>query len=141
MRIVAAIILLSSVCATADHTPRFQDFAVKASFRGLPAAPQFTNPRQLRPKRQMDENDLLPDADERYRESVQLDAQRGPNFAGRYTVARWNCGTSCSSMVVIDAGTGALFRDAPFGTLVTNGTLAPRITSMLAFRFERTAVC
>jgi hypothetical protein len=65
--------------------------------------------------------DRLPDADERYRESVTLDALRGPNFAGQYTIAGWSCGTGCSSMVVVDSRTGTLYRDVPFGTLDTSG--------------------
>jgi hypothetical protein len=49
--------------------------------------------------------------------SVEIDAQQGPNFAGRYTIASWSCGSGCFSMVVIDATTGTIYRHAPFGTL------------------------
>ena len=130
-------ILLTGICSAADHTPAFGDFAAKPIFRGTPAEPQFTNPRQVLPNRQSGENDLLPDADDRYRTSVRLNAQRGPNFAGRYTIARWSCGTSCSSMVVVDAVTGVLYRDAPFGTLVTNGNPQSKLHEYSGLSFRK----
>jgi hypothetical protein len=119
VRILATIILLTGLCGAAGRVPRFDDFAVKSLFRGSPVSPRFTNPRVVRPNLEAD--DRLPDADDRYRESVALDALRGPNFAGQYTIARWSCGTGCSSMVVVNAKTGTLYRDAPFGTLDTSG--------------------
>ena len=33
-------------------------------------------------------------------------AERGPNFAGHYTVAVWGCGTTCQSFAIINALTG-----------------------------------
>ena len=92
-----------------DHTPRFEDFKVKTTFRGIPANPRFTD-------------DPQPDSDERHRGSVEISAQRGPNFAGRYTIAEWSCGTGCSSSVVVDARNGQLYRDMPYGTLDLSGT-------------------
>lgn len=35
--------------------------------------------------------------------------KNGPNFAGRYTIADSGCGTSCESVAVIDAETGAAY--------------------------------
>ena len=35
-------------------------------------------------------------------------AAQGPNFAGKYTVIEWGCGTSCQSLVIVDAQTGAI---------------------------------
>ena len=79
-----------------DRELRFEDFKVKVTFKGIPAKPRFTAPAELSPNQQESEGNLLPDADERYRGSVEVDATRGPNFAGRYTIAKWSCGTSCS---------------------------------------------
>src|SRR5215472_348597 len=66
--------------------PRFEDFKVQVRFNGTPAKPRFTAPAELPPSYQPSENDLLPDSDDRYRGSVTLAAQQGPNFAGHYTI-------------------------------------------------------
>jgi hypothetical protein len=128
VRMVPTVALCISPCAALllaqvarDRLPGFADYKVNARFHGVPAKPRFTSPQELRPNRRASNDDRLPDLDERYRESVILDAQQGPNFAGRYTIAQWSCGTSCSSGVVVDARTGQLYRDLPYGTLVTSG--------------------
>ncbi len=129
VRAVLALAFCVWVCSaqpsdpiTHDRTPRFEDFKVKARFKGIPAKPRFTAPPELRPNQQLSENDSLPDADARYREAVEFDARRGTNFAGRYTIAKWSCGTGCSSNVVVDAGTGELYREVPYATLDLTGT-------------------
>jgi hypothetical protein len=66
VRVVLVAILFASAFIAAERIPRFEDFAVKPLFHGVPAKPRFTN-----------EKDLLPDSDDRYRESVAIDAQRG----------------------------------------------------------------
>jgi len=42
-------------------------------------------------------------------------AKSGPNFAGHYTIARWNCGNECQQLAIIDARTGTVIF-APFVT-------------------------
>ena len=42
--------------------------------------------------------------------------QRSPNFAGRYRIAEWGCGSSCVSIAVIDLSTGVV-HDGPFVVL------------------------
>lgn len=51
-----------------------------------------------------------------FRTVIEEATKNGPNFAGRYTIADWGCGTSCESVAVIDAETGAVY-DGPFGQL------------------------
>ena len=116
---VCAVLLLAQVAR--DRLPGFMVYEVHARFQGALAKPRFTNPPELRPNHRISDDDLLPDLDERYRGSVSLDARQGPNFAGQHTIAQWSCGTSCSSSVVVDARTGQLYRDTPYGTLVTSG--------------------
>jgi hypothetical protein len=132
VRVVLVALLFASAFVAAERVPRFEDFAVKPLFYAVPAKPRFTN-----------EKDLLPDSDDRYRESVAIDARRGPNFAGRYTLARWSCGVSCSSMVVVDASTGTIYRDAPFGTLEISGNpkAANHQYEGLVFRKDSTPYC
>jgi hypothetical protein len=122
MRVLFGFVLSVCLCnAAADRVPEFKDYAVSSLFRGSPAKPRFANPGQVRANGGYAGSDELPDADERYRGSVESDAQRGPNFAGRFTIALFSCGPYCASMVVVDARTGALYRKAPFGTLDTLG--------------------
>lgn len=32
-----------------------------------------------------------------------------PNFAGHYTVVRWNCGSPCNMMAIVDARSGIVY--------------------------------
>jgi hypothetical protein len=48
----------------------------------------------------------------RFRTVLREAAKAGPNFAGRYTVAGWGCGTACLDWGVIDAATGKVAFDA-----------------------------
>ena len=104
LRIPAALLVLATLSAQSANVPAFEDFPVATRWHGKPAAPQF-------------DGKGLPDSDARARETVELSAEDGPNFAGRFTVTRWGCGTGCFRIVVIDAPTGRIFRDMPFATL------------------------
>lgn len=97
--------------------PQFNEYPVKQHYHGKIAVPKFTSPATFPPTYQPTAKDPMPDADPRARESVEFDAKSGPNFAGRYTIAGWSCGTGCVSLVVVDAQTGKLYRDCPFGTV------------------------
>jgi hypothetical protein len=59
----------------------------------------------------------MPDSDQRARERIEVEAEAGPNFAARYTLAHWACGTGCFSLLVIDTATGAIYRDMPFASV------------------------
>ena len=43
-----------------------------------------------------------------YRTMIRGAVVRGVNFAGRYVIAEWGCGTSCQNHAVIDAKTGKI---------------------------------
>jgi hypothetical protein len=101
---LAVLIAIWTLPAQPARTPAFEDYPAAARWRGKPAVPRF-------------DGKTLPDSDARARESVELQAEDGPNFAGRFTLARWGCDTGCFRIVVIDAPTGKLFRDMPFATL------------------------
>lgn len=85
----------------AKGVPEFGDFAVTAGaiFRGTPAVPRLRTPGQRR-----------------YRTMIRQAAAKGPNFAGRYRIAEWGCGTACEQMAIIDTQYGDVF-DGPFGIL------------------------
>src|ERR1039458_510817 len=97
---------LVSITSGADM-PKFGAYPVRRIFKGKPAEPQF------RPG-----EDQYPNGLGHFRGGVTFEAERGPNFAGHYTLARWTCGSGCSGAIVVDSVTGKLFRDMPFGTLV-----------------------
>src|SRR5947208_2187184 len=104
LRILPLLVGLATLYAQVDRLPAFDDYAVGARYRGKAAPPQFGGSQ-------------LPDSDQRARETIEVQAEDGPNFAGHFTIARWGCDTGCFRMVVIDAPTGKLFRDMPFKTL------------------------
>ena len=51
-----------------------------------------------------------------FRTKIREGAAKGPNFAGRYTIADWGCGAGCVSIAVIDAKDGKVY-DGPFQVL------------------------
>ncbi|HMP67029.1 MAG TPA: hypothetical protein PKD11_15770 [Pyrinomonadaceae bacterium] len=44
-----------------------------------------------------------------YRTRLREAFRRGPNFAGRYILATWGCGTGCISGAIIDGRTGRVY--------------------------------
>lgn len=72
--------------------PRFEDYPVREVYKG-PVAPVRLDSRRAR----------------MYRTRLREDSRGGPNFAGRYTVVVWGCGTSCAQMGVVDARTGRVY--------------------------------
>ena len=72
--------------------PRFEDYPVKDAYRGRPS-PVRLDSRRAR----------------MFRTRLREEAARGPNFAGRYTVVVWGCGTGCAQSAVVDARTGRVY--------------------------------
>ncbi|HEX8559065.1 MAG TPA: hypothetical protein VF668_13250 [Pyrinomonadaceae bacterium] len=100
-RAAAFLLLFFCACATAAAqppqgarrprrpAPRFEDYPVREVYRG-PVAPVRLDSRRAR----------------MFRTRLGEGARGGPNFAGRYTVVVWGCGTGCAQMGVVDAVTG-----------------------------------
>jgi hypothetical protein len=42
----------------------------------------------------------------RFRTVLREGAQKGPNFAGHYTIVSWGCGTACTRIAIVDAQDG-----------------------------------
>lgn len=76
--------------------PRFEDYAVEDVYRGRPAPVDLASAEYGRTFRTM----------------LREGARSGPNFAGRYTIVEWGCGTGCQIVVVVDARTGRLSRQS-----------------------------
>ncbi|MFL6285869.1 MAG: hypothetical protein ACJ74Q_22235 [Pyrinomonadaceae bacterium] len=72
--------------------PRFEDYPVREVYKG-PVAPVRLDSREAR----------------MFRTRLREDSRAGPNFAGRYTVVVWGCGTGCAQMGVVDARNGRVY--------------------------------
>jgi len=79
-----------------DRPPQFDDFPVKAVYRGTPAAVNLQSNPYAR----------------EYRTRLRQAAKCPPDFAGHYTVAEWGCGSNCQAFMLIDSRTGAVI-DGP----------------------------
>lgn len=94
-----------SVRAVADETPSVQT-------RQTPV-PQFVSFQVPNQHRGRNAPLVLTQQQRNYRTRL-LDASRQtPNFAGRYVLTTWGCGTSCLSGAIYDAATGRV-TDFPF---------------------------
>jgi hypothetical protein len=85
--------------AAAGSAPTFDQFKVAEKFSGRPAEPI-----------------LRTRTHQEFRTAIREAEQKGPNFAGHYTVAEWGCGAGCLSAVVVDTATGRVI-DSPFSVL------------------------
>lgn len=95
---MSRIIILALLLCGCGHTgwaqervPQFKDYAVKTVYRGRTAP-------------------LIFDRDARTFKTRLREAAKGrPNFAGRYIVTSWGCGTGCQAGAVIDATSGRVY--------------------------------
>lgn len=89
-------VLVFCICAAPSFAqdgaaPDFKDYAAPA-YRGRAAAPRLTTPLARG-----------------YRTRLREGARRAVNFAGRYKLHTWSCGTGCLQTAFIDAKTGEVF--------------------------------
>jgi hypothetical protein len=94
-----AIALVAWPQHTGNSFPKFKDYPVSEMFSGKPAPPKLVRP-----------------GDRLFRTRIRDGAAKGPNFAGHYSIAEWGCGSSCVSIVIVDAKNGAVY-SAPFSIL------------------------
>lgn len=92
-------------------------FSENSSARGARRRPQFQDypatPTSIHPARAK----ILTSSDRRFRTRIREDAAKGPNFAGKYTIVVWGCGSGCQSFVVVDSVTGRVHWNRPFSIL------------------------
>jgi hypothetical protein len=91
----ACIVPAYSVGAQAQKSrpaPRFEDYPVREVYKG-PVAPVRLESKKAR----------------MFRTRLREDSRGGPNFAGRYTVVVWGCGTGCAQMALVDARNGRVY--------------------------------
>lgn len=75
-----------------SDAPKFEDYPVSETYKG-PVAGVRLDSKQAR----------------MFRTRLREDSRTGPNFAGRYVVVIWGCGTGCAQMGVVDAKTGRVY--------------------------------
>lgn len=89
-------LLFCLVASAQTKVPKFDQFPATETFSGKPAVSILKRAR-----------------DRLYRTMIRVEAEEGPNFAGRYKVALWGCGSSCNGGALVDEKTGEIF-DLPF---------------------------
>lgn len=97
--LLSCLVLATARAAVAQEKllPRFEQHSVSRTLSGKPAAVDLRSHSKAR----------------LFRTMLRLGAEKGPNFAGHYTVATWGCGSSCIMVAVIDALSGRVYI-APF---------------------------
>jgi len=87
---LGAVALSLGIAPQASRVPAYGDFPTRGSFTGSPAAPDLASAKRAA----------------EYRTVLRRGAAVGPNFAGRYTVVQWGCGSPCKAFAILDAVTG-----------------------------------
>ena len=88
-----SIVLLLGLAASAPvlaAAPAFDQYPVEEVWSGTPAAVDHEASKAWRP----------------YRSNLRRAQSTGPNFAGRFTLAQWNCGARCTQIVLLETSTG-----------------------------------
>lgn len=84
-RAIPLLILVHS-WLSAQPIPKFEDYPAGPVYRGKPAGPK-----------------LVTEGGRLFRTRIRQGAAAGPVFAGHIAVARWDCGSACLSMALIDS--------------------------------------
>ena len=87
---LVAILVLAAAPVLAAPAPTFEAFPVEEVWSGQPAAVDNDATKDWRPNRS----------------NLRRAQAAGPNFAGRFTLAQWNCGLRCTQVVLLDTATG-----------------------------------
>ena len=109
-RFLAIFVLAAVAPLLAAEPPAFEAYRVEEIWSGTPAPVdvQSSGPWKV------------------YRSNLRRAQAKGPNFAGRLTVALWNCGVRCTQVVVLDTATGK-----PVGDLKASTGVRFRLDSEL----------
>ena len=90
--LMSFIACLSFAASGQNKVPQFKDFPAGKIYKGKNVPVKLTT------------------ADERmFRTRLREAAKEKPNFAGRYILTTWGCGTTCLMGAVIDAQTGKVY--------------------------------
>lgn len=86
--------------------PRFENYPVAAVFKEKPAVPILTTAEERRYR-----TVIRRGMEKGYGVSDTVDGRErpGPNFAGRYYIITWGCGSPCLMAAIVDGKTGRVF--------------------------------
>jgi len=87
--VVSVVVLTAQAVAWASDIPQFAAYPAPPVYRGRNAEPKLST-----------------QSARTFRTRLQEAAKEKPNFAGRYILTTWGCGTSCVMGAVIDALSG-----------------------------------
>ncbi len=118
MRLLLLLLAPALLPAQAPTPPSFDQFRAREVFKGELTEPQL--------KTAFVRN---------FGTAIREGAARGPNFAGRFAIVRWGCGSECVQMAVVDEKSGAVYR-GPFATLAFSVSLIWHGNGPEADRFE-----
>lgn len=79
--------------SVSDRYPTFNELPIQEHFTGKPAPVDTASSAKAR----------------RFRTVLKEGAKVGPNFAGRYTVVKWGCGTACAEFAIVNAIDGRVY--------------------------------
>jgi len=116
VRVVLFVMMTAAILQA--QAPSFDQSRAKDAFKGKPAAPQLRTAFARN-----------------FGTAIREGAERGPNFAGRFAIVRWGCGSECVQMAVVDENSGAVYR-GPFATLAFSLSLIWHGNGPQADRFE-----
>ena len=86
------LMLLGAAEAQQQLIPEFKEYPAEEVFSGASAKPKLTSARARM-----------------FRTNIRTQAAEGPNFAGRYRIVTWGCGTSCIQFAIINCNTGDVY--------------------------------
>ena len=92
LALVISLLFIGSVAGQRQSTPRFQDYSVPV-YKGKRAPVNLKSAKGAGT----------------FRTRLREGASKGINFAGRYTLVAWGCGTGCLDAGIIDARTGTVY--------------------------------
>ena len=99
-----------------DGMPRFKDYPVTEMFVGRLAPPILVGPEQRMFRTRIRNAVLKGEGVVADSESKRLLTKPGTNFAGKYVVVMWGCGSQCVMMAIVDAETGSVYDPPLSGT-------------------------
>jgi hypothetical protein len=87
-----------------NRLPKFEDYRIKDVFAGTIAAPIISASIDQR-----DAEAIRDGVDKGWGVFHGFEERKGPNFAGRFILIHWGCGTTCMEMAVVDAKSGDVY--------------------------------
>lgn len=82
-----------------EDLPRFEDFLVESFFEGSSVNVNFESHENAK----------------KFKTAIANGARDGLNFAGKYVLISWGCGTMCQTIAIVDADNGNIYF-APFSS-------------------------